>query len=105
MTEPLIPYRFFHLTEPVEFTLDENDDLVLIEDEERQEPVPEEIPWNRVTFGDGTIGWLRPCGSMNRLVTPADGHVICWHSDAEPCTRQHETVITYYVELDTEGSP
>ncbi len=30
MTEqPKIPYRFFHVTEPVEFYLDENDELVM----------------------------------------------------------------------------
>ncbi len=61
--------------------------------------------WNCVTFGDGTTGRLMPAGCMNRIVTPVNGDIVCWHNDAVHCDdkRQHETVITYYVDPWTPG--
>jgi hypothetical protein len=57
-----------------------------------------ERPWNRVILGDYTEAWLRPIGSMERILNP-DGSVHCWHSgDTECVCHDHETIITYYVE-------
>lgn len=57
-----------------------------------------ESTWNHVVLGDGTRAVLVPGPACINVITEADGHRSCNHTDAYECDRTgHETISLWEV--------